>query len=122
MQNKNPGDVRVLANFIREFQKKGLLFLRLLESKEVSLWIKVIPAIALLYLLNPWDPPHFLIPVLQFLPGLNAADDIAVLLIGFKLFIELSPPSLVERLWDEIEYGISSNDNVVDAKYTSLDD
>ncbi|OQY48200.1 MAG: hypothetical protein B6242_02975 [Anaerolineaceae bacterium 4572_78] len=121
MRDPNPNDIRILTNFVQTFRKYGLLLFRLLTSSQVSAWLKIIPIISVLYLLNPFDPPQFLLPFLG-MPGLSAIDDITVLLIGFKLFVELSPTYLVDRLWDEIEYDIPADDDAIDATYTYLDD
>jgi hypothetical protein len=65
----------------------------------------------------------FLIPIL----GATPVDDIGVIWLGLKLFVELCPHDLVERLRDEIEYGPAVKDDddggqVIDATYEILDD
>jgi uncharacterized membrane protein YkvA (DUF1232 family) len=52
----------------------------------------MIPPLALAYLISPVDL-SFWVPIV----GLNALDDIAVLLLGLKLFVELSPPEVVRE-------------------------
>jgi len=64
---------------------------RLLRDPGVPSWLKTVPPATLLYLLFPID----------FLPdpilGLGQLDDIAVILLGVKLFIELSPQEIVRH-------------------------
>ncbi len=52
---------------------------------------KLIPTAALLYVLFPAD----FIP--DLIPGLGQMDDLAILLLGLKTFIEASPSAIVER-------------------------
>ena len=71
--------------------KSARLMWRLLWDPGVSTWLKMIPPASLLYLLFPFD----------FLPdlalGLGQLDDIAIILLGLKLFIELSPQEVVRH-------------------------
>jgi hypothetical protein len=57
----------------------------------VPFWTKLIPPAVLLYLISPAD----FIPDVAL--GLGQLDDLAVLLIGTKLFIELSPVDIVRE-------------------------
>ena len=109
---------KILTNFSRELGKSRLLLWRLFTDPEVSLWVKLIPILSFLYWLSPFDV--FLIPFL----GVTPIDDIAVIVLGLKLFIELCPQDLVNQLRDEINYGPSADDNgeVIDATYHILDD
>lgn len=59
------------------------LILRLLRDGRVSLWLKLIPLAALIYVVSPLDAP---IPVI---------DDAAVAMIGMYAFVELCPPDVV---------------------------
>lgn len=72
---------------------------RLLRDARVSEWVKMIPVAALVYLVSPID----VIPDLV-LPGLGQLDDLAIVLVFLKLFVELSPRAVVrehiERLLD----------------------
>jgi len=77
----------VLASLIRNAR----LVWRLLRDPEVPSWLKMIPPATLLYLLFPID----FLPDLA--PGLGQLDDIAVILLGVKLFIELCPQDIVRR-------------------------
>ena len=64
---------------------------RLFQDERVPVWTKLIPPAALLYVLSPID----FIP--DVVAGLGQLDDIAVVLIGMKLFIELAPRDVVRE-------------------------
>jgi uncharacterized membrane protein YkvA (DUF1232 family) len=72
--------------------KQARLAWRLLRDSRLPGWVKLIPVAGLIYLISPID----LIPDLM-LPGVGEIDDLAVLLIALKMFIELSPPGLVRE-------------------------
>jgi uncharacterized membrane protein YkvA (DUF1232 family) len=64
----------------------------LVRDPRVSLLAKsIIPGLVLLYMLSPVD----LSP--DFLPLLGQVDDLAVLLMGIRLFIALCPPEIVQE-------------------------
>ena len=84
----DPGETAgILASII----KNTRLVWRLLRDQDVPAWLKMIPPATLLYLLFPID----------FIPdpalGLGQLDDIGVILLGLKLFIELSPQEVVRH-------------------------
>jgi len=79
------------AGILASVVKNVRLVWRLLRDPEVSPWLKMILPATLLYLLFPID----------FLPdpvlGLGQLDDIAIILLGVKLFIELCPQDIVRH-------------------------
>lgn len=79
------------AGFWRAFWRQVRLVWFLVRDPEVPLLLKLVPAAALLYLFVPID----LIP--DPIPILGQLDDLTILLIGGKVFIELSPPEVVSR-------------------------
>ena len=93
----------VLASII----KNARLVWRLLRDSDVPSSLKLIPLATLLYLLFPID----------FIPdpmlGLGQLDDIGVILLGLKLFIELSPNEIVRRHLREMG-SVSGSYRVVD--------
>ena len=93
----------VLASIIRNAR----LVWRLLRDPDVSAWLKTIPLASWLYLLFPFD----FIPDLAL--GLGQLDDIAIVLLGLKLFIELSPQEVVRRHLREMS-SVSGSYRVVD--------
>jgi uncharacterized membrane protein YkvA (DUF1232 family) len=77
--------------WIADAIRQGRLAWRLFWDSRVPFWTKLIPPAVLAYLVSPVD----------FLPdaalGLGQLDDIAILLIGMKLFIELAPTDIVRQ-------------------------
>jgi uncharacterized membrane protein YkvA (DUF1232 family) len=86
-----PNDTSALLVWMKDVARQGRLAWRLFWDQRVPLWTKLIPPVALGYVLFPLD----IIP--DVVPGLGQLDDVAVLLIGVKLFIELSPPDVVHE-------------------------
>lgn len=109
--------VGVLAEIIRYVR----LCWRLLGDRRVPFWVKVIPALAVMYVLWPIDAlPD---PAL----GLGQFDDVAIILLGLKLFVALAPVEIVEHLRREIglnpsEVQTHSAGPTVDADYRVVPD
>lgn len=92
MQNqaKSVGLLSELLNNVRVAWK-------LLKDPRVSKIAKiVIPGLAAVYLLFPID----LLP--DIVPGLGQLDDLALIALGIKLFIDLSPKWLVQYYRDQV--------------------
>lgn len=87
----SPDDTNALLVWLQDVARQARLAWRLFWDQRVPLWTKLIPPAALAYLLFPID----LIPDVAL--GLGQLDDVAVLLIGVKLFIELAPPDVVRE-------------------------
>jgi len=116
-QEQKP-DVQQAVGFLSEIFHQGALVWRLMRSGDVPGWVKFIPPLAILYLLLPIDiVPD---PVL----GFGQLDDLAVLLLSVKLFVELSPPGVVQRLRDELRGSTppQPDQEVVDASYRVIDE
>ncbi len=79
------------AGFLADLIRQIRLLWRLLNDPRVPAWVKIIPAVVLLYLILPID----LIPDLAL--GLGQLDDLAVILVGLKLFHDLSPSAVVRE-------------------------
>ena len=95
---------------------------RLLTDNRISTWLKAtIPLLAIAYLLLPWD----LVP--DVIPVLGQLDDLAVLLLGMQLFIELCPKGIVQehlqgtRTVSESEAS-DDEEEVIDAAYRVIDE
>ncbi|MFQ6101398.1 MAG: YkvA family protein [Anaerolineae bacterium] len=84
-------DTNALLAWLQDVARQARLAWRLFWDKRVPLWTKLIPPAALAYVLFPVD----IIPDVAL--GLGQLDDIAVLLLGTKLFIELAPPDVVRE-------------------------
>ena len=70
---------------------------RLLWDNRVPISAKLVPFLTVLYILSPID----LVP--DVFVGLGQLDDLAVLLLGIRLFIAVSPKDIVARIRAEIE-------------------
>ncbi len=86
-----PDDNGGIAVWLQEIVRHARLAWRLFQDERVPVWTKLIPPAALLYVLSPID----FIP--DVVAGLGQLDDIAVVLIGMKLFIELAPRDVVRE-------------------------
>ena len=116
-----PADDSVLQDLIR----RAKLFWRLLKDRRVPIWVKAIPFLSLLYLAVPVD----LLP--DVILGLGQLDDLAVLALGYRLFIGMAPPELVrEHLndliaqaarWRVIEDEVGNDDDAPAAGWTVID-
>jgi uncharacterized membrane protein YkvA (DUF1232 family) len=100
--------------FWRELWQQARLVYYLLRDPEVPFYLKLLPFTAVVYLLFPFDLLTDLAPVVGQL------DDITVLLVGSKIFIEMSPPHVVARHMDAIRaqdgfVGIDSTDDLADS-------
>jgi uncharacterized membrane protein YkvA (DUF1232 family) len=93
---------------------------QLLTDRRVSPWLKgVIPALALAYVLLPWDL------VTDFIPVLGQLDDLAVLVLGMQLFIQLCPKGIVQEHSQgapSASESQASGDEVVDATYRVVEE
>jgi len=90
-------EIRESAGFAGGLLTQSRLILRLLKDSRVPGWVKIIPLGGLLYLLSPIDlVPGFVIP------GLGQVDDVVVLLLALKTFIDLSPPGVVREHLEQL--------------------
>jgi uncharacterized membrane protein YkvA (DUF1232 family) len=72
---------------VRQVKLAWHLFL----DERVSLWAKLVPPLSLAYVLFPID----ILP--DVVLGLGQLDDLAIVLLGLKLFVELAPPEVVQE-------------------------
>ncbi|MEA3338529.1 MAG: DUF1232 domain-containing protein, partial [Chloroflexota bacterium] len=84
-------DTNAMLAWFQEAARQGRLAWRLFWDSRVPSWTKVIPPTALAYVIFPMD----IIPDMAL--GLGQLDDLAVVLLGLKLFIELAPPDVVRE-------------------------
>jgi uncharacterized membrane protein YkvA (DUF1232 family) len=113
--------VRLSSWFVRPSAMAALfaelrLAWRLMKEPRVPRFVKVVPALALGYVLFPLD----VIP--DILPVLGQVDDLGVLLLSMKLFLRLCPPAATAFHTEAIASGrryapMSPADIVIDATY-----
>ncbi|UCG24100.1 MAG: DUF1232 domain-containing protein [Chloroflexota bacterium] len=77
--------------FWREMWRQARLAWFLIRSPEVPLYLKVLPALAVVYVLIPTD----FIP--DVFPVIGQLDDVTALLVGAKVFIEMAPQDVVAK-------------------------
>ena len=77
--------------FFQDLIVQGKLVWALVNDPEVPTLYKGIPTLSLLYLIFPADIMPDIIPLL------GQADDIGVLLLGARMFINICPPHIVEK-------------------------
>ena len=85
------------AGFLGGLVKQSRLAWRLLRDSRVPSWVKMIPFAGLLYFLSPID----LIPDMA-IPGLGEIDDLVVHLLALKMFVDLSPASIVREHLEDL--------------------
>lgn len=95
------------ASFLRSMIRQLRLGWRLFRDGRVPLALKLIPPAALLYVIWPLDFAP------DLLPGLGQLDDLAILGLSLKLFIELAPPAIVQEHLREME-AVTTSWRVVD--------
>jgi uncharacterized membrane protein YkvA (DUF1232 family) len=117
-------DVQQTAGLLGDLLRQARLVWRLLHDGRVSGWAKLLPFAGLVYLLSPIDLlPDFMIP------GLSQLDDLAVILLSLKMFVEFCPPGIVREHLEQLT-GSSSDTTpsqkppsgpTIDAPYRVLD-
>jgi uncharacterized membrane protein YkvA (DUF1232 family) len=95
-------DTNLITGGLAEIIRQVRLVIRLWSDPRVATWVKTIPPIALAYTILPFD----------FLPdlilGLGQLDDVAIVLLGMKLFVELCPPEVVRQHLEDLGATVSS--------------
>ena len=105
---RNNSDPRTMPFFLAEILRNARLAWRLLTDPRVPLRPKMIVPATLFYLVFPID----IVP--DIILGLGQLDDLAVLLVGLKLFIEMSPRHLVHEHADALRTDKRSSKNQTD--------
>jgi uncharacterized membrane protein YkvA (DUF1232 family) len=91
-RRKSAPDLGESVSVVGGVVKQARLAWRLLRDTRVPGWAKLIPAAGILYLLSPID----IVPE-AILPLVGEVDDLVLLLLAVKLFIDLSPPGVVRE-------------------------
>ena len=95
------------------------LFLRLMLDKRVPLKLKILPVIAVVYLLLPWDFIPDLMPLIGWI------DDIVVVILSVGIFFVFGPLSILTRNIGQnrdLNNEQPVNGKVVEGKYRVVDD
>ena len=111
-------DTGAVKAWLEDAVRQLRLAWRLFFDERVPLWTKIVPPAALAYVLSPVDILSDFPPV-----GLNQLDDVAILFLGIKMFIELAPPDVVREHLEDLGARIQEwrvvddDDSVVEGRY-----
>jgi len=118
MDEKKPSNLTVSqqGGVVRNTINQLKLIFRLMGDSRVSIFAKLIPVGALVYLISPIDAIS--------IPVIGALDDAALLWLGSYVFTELCPPAVVAEHMKELANNINVNpqDEIVDAEATDVSD
>jgi len=90
------GEVKDIGFWGEVWQQIRLVFY-LIKDRDVPLYLKAVPFLGVAYMLFPIDI------IADFVPVLGQLDDLTLLLIGAKVFIEMAPPQVVARYMDQMK-------------------
>jgi uncharacterized membrane protein YkvA (DUF1232 family) len=94
-------------NFFSEIALKFKLTVRLVKDPRISIWLKLIPAFCLFYLIVPVD----------ILVG--PIDDAIVIYLGMDLFIDFCPKDVVEEHLSQLHINTAPSDDeeIIEAEF-----
>ncbi|MDJ0754408.1 MAG: DUF1232 domain-containing protein [Ardenticatenaceae bacterium] len=97
-------EIKKKISFFQEVIQNLQLIWRLIKDPNVPIALKLIPAGTLVYLIMPIDvlPDAFL--------GLGQLDDLGVLLVGLKAFVEMAPKDIVAQHRKELRGELLESD------------
>jgi uncharacterized membrane protein YkvA (DUF1232 family) len=96
------------GSWLREMIQQAKLAYNLMLDRRVPALAKLIPIGAVAYLFFPFDLSPDVVPLLGQL------DDVGIMLLGFRLFFEFSPPEVVREHLKRLAQTVRGNWNVVD--------
>ena len=79
------------SSFLGELLQQIKLVYYLVRDRDVPIYLKVLPFLGVLYVLFPIDI------ITDFVPVLGQIDDLMILTIGAKVFIEMAPAPVVAK-------------------------
>lgn len=94
-------------SFLGELWQQIRLVYYLIRDREVPIYLKILPFLGIAYALFPIDLITDVIPVLGQL------DDLTILIIGAKVFIEMAPAQVVAKYMAQMRGG-QPNVKIVD--------
>lgn len=111
------------AGVLRTLVERGILTWKLLWDRRVGFLPKLIPLLALAYIVSPVD----LMPALAMGPlaPLGALDDVGVMLLGLNLFVQAAPPDVVAEYVRELSRSHTasgSDDDVIEGHAEVIDE
>jgi uncharacterized membrane protein YkvA (DUF1232 family) len=115
-ENKPIVDAGQRVGAITSLVSNVRLIWRLFTDRRVPWWTKLIPLAALAYVIWPFDL------ALDTMLGLGQLDDLAIVLLGLKTFVSLSPAAIVAQYRNQLRQASDGAESAVDASYQVLDD
>ncbi len=116
-QPANPQPKPPSLGFLRDVINEFRLTWRLMRDSRVPFWMKLIPPTMLIYVISPVDfvPDWFL--------GLGQLDDLAAIILGLRMFVEIAPPAVVHehRMALAAEGGAVPPGQVINGSWTVID-
>ena len=119
VHSENLPHFRLLIILEINMNRLPTLFLRLMLDKRVPLKLKILPVIAVVYLLLPWDFIPDLMPLIGWI------DDIVVVILSIGIFFVFGPLSILTRNIGQnrdLDNEQPVNGKVVEGKYRVVDD
>ena len=119
MDEKKPNNLMISqqqGGVVRSVINQLKLIFRLMGDSRVSVFAKLVPIGALVYLVSPIDAIS--------IPVIGVVDDAALLWLGSYVFTELCPPAVVAEHMKELAGNMEVNprDEIVDAETTDVSD
>ena len=108
MTNKETNNQINQPGFWAELWQQVRLVYYLMRDRDVPIYLKLLPFLALGYLIFPIDA----LP--DIAPFVGQLDDLTVLLIGAKVFIELAPQPVVARYQEMLRQGSGSGPTIIE--------
>lgn len=99
--------------FFRELWNQLRLVFELLRDRDVPIYLKALPFLGLAYVIFPID----FIP--DVVPGLGQLDDLTLIIVGLKMFIELAPSNIVAKHLAQLR-GQSASSQVIEGEASDV--
>lgn len=117
MAEKKTSNITVVqqGGVVRNVLNQLKLIFRLMGDRRVSIFAKLVPIGALIYLVSPIDAIS--------IPIIGVVDDAALLWLGSYIFTELCPPEVVAEHMQALAGNMNDGDiqeDVVDAEATDV--
>ena len=81
----------LLPRFLPTILRYGLLVWRLVCDRRVSIFLRALVPLALLYALSPWDL------IRDNIPLIGRMDDLIILGLALLLLLKLAPPAVIDE-------------------------
>ncbi len=100
LDHHDPAQAAERVGLIRALYERSLLTWKLLWDRRVGFLPKLIPLLAVVYLVSPID----LVPAVALGPlaPLGTLDDVGIMLLALNLFVQAAPPDVVREYLREL--------------------